>query len=171
MVYGFIKQSNGHIKIYSEVGHGTTVRIYLPRSNEISTEVETAKQVMPRGTERVLVVEDDHRVRESVVFQLGSLGYIVGQADSALAGLERLSQDLPYDLLLTDVVMPGKMNGRGLADEVRRRYASMGVLFMSGYTENAIVHNGHVDVGNRLLSKPFHKAELASAVRDAIDND
>jgi signal transduction histidine kinase len=171
MVYGFIKQSNGHIKIYSEVGHGTTVRIYLPRSNEMSTEVETASKLMPRGTERVLVVEDDHRVRENVVFQLGSLGYIVGQADCAVAGLARLTEDPPYDLLLTDVVMPGKMNGRGLADEARRRYADMGVLFMSGYTENAIVHNGHLDVGNRLLSKPFHKAELARAVRDAIDAD
>jgi signal transduction histidine kinase/ActR/RegA family two-component response regulator len=169
MVYGFIKQSHGHIKIYSEVGHGTTVRIYLPRNDEVSTEVETASKAMPRGTERILVVEDDYRVRENVVFQLGSLGYVVGQADSAVAGLARLTEDLPYDLLLTDVVMPGKMNGRGLADEARRRHADLGVLFMSGYTENAIVHNGHLDVGSRLLSKPFRKAELARAVRDAID--
>ena len=169
MVYGFIKQSSGHIKIYSEVGHGTTMRIYLPRSHEVSIEAEKTSNIVPRGAERILVVEDDNLVRESVVVQLRSLGYVVEEANSAAAGLERLAQDPAYDLLLTDVVMPGQMSGRAFAGEATKRHTGLRVLFMSGYADNAIIRNGHLADSIRLLSKPFQKLDLARAVRDAVD--
>ena len=171
MVYGFIKQSNGHIKIYSEVDHGTTLRIYLPRNHVPATKVETAtREIAPRGSERILVVEDDDDVRESVVSQLLSLGYVVEEARNGTEGLDRVTQNGPYDLLLTDVVMPGRLNGRGLADAARQHRAGLRVLFMSGYTENAIIHHGRLDPGARLLSKPFRKIDLARAVRSALDS-
>jgi signal transduction histidine kinase len=168
MVYGFIKQSNGHIKIYSEVGHGTTVRIYLPRDREIAVALEKLIPSLPRGNERILVVEDDGFVRESVVLQLRALGYVVGEADNAASGLERQAEDAAYDLLLTDVVMPGAMNGKTFAVEAVRRQPDLHVLFMSGYTENALIHNGHLEEGIHLLSKPFRKIDLARAVRNAM---
>ena len=170
MVYGFIKQSKGHIKIYSEKSLGTTVRIYLPRSQGSAFAEEKALISVPRGTERILVVEDDIAVRDSVVLLLRSLGYVIGEADCAAAGLERLSKDSAYALLLTDVVMPGQMNGKAFADEAVRRCPGLAVLFMSGYTENAIIRNGQLDEGIRLLSKPFRKVDLARAVRGAMDD-
>ncbi|MEK7995725.1 MAG: PAS domain S-box protein [Planctomycetota bacterium] len=171
MVYGFIKQSNGHIKIYSEVGHGTAIRIYLPRSHAPATKAESVtREITPRGSERILVVEDDDDVRESVVSQLLSLGYVIEEARNGAEGLDRVTRDGPYDLLLTDVVMPGPINGRALADAARQHQASLRVLFMSGYTENAIIHHGRLDPGARLLNKPFRKIDLARAVRDALDS-
>ena len=171
MVYGFIKQSGGNIKIYSEVGHGTTIRMYLPRSDLASTGAETAmKEIAPQGTERILVVEDDDLVRASIVSQLRSLGYVIGEAGNGAEGLARLTQGPSYDLLLTDVIMPGEMNGSVLADAARRHQLSLRVLFMSGYTENAIVHHGRLDAGVRLLSKPFRKIDLARALRSIFDS-
>ncbi len=171
MVYGFIKQSNGHVRIYSEPGHGTTVRLYLPRSDrQPAAAADSQRLALPRGTERVLVVEDDDDVRAGVVTQLASLGYTIVQASdgpSAIAACE--AAERPFDLLLTDVIMPGPMNGRMLADEVAKRWPSTKVVFMSGYTENAMGRQGRLEEGMLLLSKPFHKRDLAQILRQALD--
>ncbi|MBI3196976.1 MAG: PAS domain S-box protein [Rhodospirillales bacterium] len=171
MVYGFIKQSNGHIKVYSEVGRGTSIRLYLPRTG-VEARAETAPRHAPTpgGSERILAVEDDPKVRAVVVGQLQSLGYAVAEASdgmTALATLESASQ--PFDLLLTDVIMPGPMNGKALADEVARRWPKTRIVFMSGYTEDAVVHHGRLDAGVLLLSKPFRKNDLAQILRQALD--
>ncbi len=171
MVYGFIKQSNGHIKIYSEVGRGTSMKLYLPRSDGTQENAAPRSSLsMPGGTERILVVEDDPQVRAGVLRQLEALGYAVAEAfdgAAALADFEAASP--PYDLLLTDVIMPGPVNGRALADEVTRRWPKTKIVFMSGYTENAIVHHGRLDAGVLLLSKPFRKSDLAQMIRLALD--
>ena len=170
MVYGFIKQSNGHITIHSTVGRGTTFKLYLPRQDGTEDVAAPKNPTLPRGTERVLVVEDEPQVRTSVVQQLQSLGYIVSQAGDGAAGVaacETASQ--PFDLLLTDVLMPGTLNGRGLADEVARRYPTTRITFMSGYTDDAIVHGGVLDPGVLLLVKPFRKSELSHFIRRALD--
>jgi PAS domain S-box-containing protein len=173
MVYGFIKQSNGHIKIYSEIGRGTAVKLYLPRSKATLAAADAAQRSapLPRGSERILLVEDDAQVRDAVVMQLQSLGYAVTQAETGADGLAACAAtELAFDLLLTDVIMRGGMNGRMLADEVSRRWPSTRIVFMSGYTENALAHNnGQLEAGVRLLNKPFHKAELAQMVRRTLD--
>jgi CheY-like chemotaxis protein len=170
MVQGFIIQSRGHIEIESEPGRGTTVTIYLPRAAQ--SAVADARHVepdLPRGTEEILVVEDEPRVRDAVVEQLQSLGYTVTQAVDGAAGIEAFEKARrPYDLLLTDVVMPG-ITGKKLADEVTMRWPKTSVLFMSGYAQDNIVHEGRVDAGAKLLTKPFRKADLARAVREALD--
>ena len=172
MVWGFIKQSNGHIKIYSEPGHGTTIRMYLPRGFEAGADSRANEaEAMPRGNERILLVEDDESVRAAVLHQLESLGYRVSQAANGPQGLELLRDDPGFDLLLTDVVMPWPLSGKQLADEVARRWPNMRILFMSGYTENAMLTHGHLDPGARLLGKPFRKADLARAVRRALDDE
>ena len=168
MVYGFVKQSGGHIKIYSEEGHGTTVKLYLPCAGGC---VEAAiPVVLPThgAGETILVVEDDDLVRGFVTAQLDSLGYrTVAVADSA-AALAHVERGQPFDLLFTDVVMPGAMTGRQLADEVTRLRPGTKILYTSGYTENSIVHHGRLDRGVLLLSKPYRKAALASMVRLAL---
>ena len=171
MVYGFIKQSNGHIKIYSEVGHGTSIKLYLPRNDSDQKEAAVRQSLpMPGGSERILVVEDDSQVRSSVLGQLQSLGYAVVTASDGMAGLAALeTAPQPYDLLLTDVVMPGRLNGKGLAEEAIRRWPKTKVVFMSGYTEDAIVHQGQLDPGVLLLNKPFRKIDLAQILRQALD--
>lgn len=171
MVYGFIKQSNGHIRIYSEVGKGTTVRLYLPRTGAIAeTAPEPDSDLMPRGDERILLVEDDPQVRESVVEQLRGLGYDVVEASGGDAALTMLTAaTAPFDLLLTDVVMPGKLGGKALADEAAQRWPHMAIVFMSGYSEDAITHQGQLDPGVRLLTKPFRKHDLAAMVRKSLD--
>jgi signal transduction histidine kinase/ActR/RegA family two-component response regulator len=172
MVYGFIKQSNGHIKIYSEVGHGTTIRMYLPRGEAVDSEARFgAAGAVPRGSERILLVEDDDLVRAAVLDQLASLGYRVSQAANGPEGLDLLRDDPGFDLLLTDVVMPWPLSGKQLADEVSKRWPEMRILFMSGYTENAMLNHGHLAPGARLLGKPFRKADLARAVRRALDDE
>jgi CheY-like chemotaxis protein len=168
MVYGFIRQSNGHIKIYSEVGHGTTVRMYFPRSDPAgATVAPVARRATPGGNERILVVEDEAAVREIVGEQLRGLGYdvqLAGDAEQALA----LLQVHRFDLVLTDVVMPGRLNGKGLADEVARLWPGTRVVFMSGYSENALLNDGRLDSGVLLLAKPHQKADLARIVRSAL---
>ena len=171
MVYGFVKQSAGHIKIYSEVGKGTTIRVYLPRSegSHQALAAESARP-MPTGSERLLVVEDDAQVRHSVVEQLRSLGYRVAEASNGAAGLEAFeTTTLPYDLVLTDVVMPGPLAGRQLAAEILKRWPGTPIVFMSGYTEDAVIRQGRLEPGVRLLSKPFRKRDLARIVREALD--
>jgi PAS domain S-box len=166
MVYGFVRQSKGHIEVASEPGRGTVVRIYLPRSLEVA-QASRGAPAISGGTERVLVVEDDESVRSSVIRQLRSLGYAVTEApdgDAALAAFER--PDAVFDLLLTDVIMPGAYNGDELATEILRRWPRTKVVFMSGYTGNTL---GDRDV--LLLAKPFRKADLATILRTALEGE
>ncbi|ODN71892.1 hybrid sensor histidine kinase/response regulator [Methylobrevis pamukkalensis] len=169
MVYGFVKQSGGHVKIYSEEGEGTTIRLYLPRS----TEVEDA--LAPRefgpitgGEETILVAEDDAFVRQTVVETLSGLGYRVLEAADANAALAILESGLQIDLLFTDVVMPGPLKSTDLARKAVVRLPRLKVLFTSGYTENSIVHGGRLDEGVELLSKPYTREALARKLRDLL---
>jgi PAS domain S-box-containing protein len=169
MVYGFVKQSGGHIMIYSEEGHGTTVKIYLPRAPDL----DEAPDLVPAaaiegGKETVLLVEDDALVRTFVTTQLKSLGYTTLAAASAAEALGLIDRGATVDLLFTDVIMAGGMNGRQLADEALKRRPSLKVLFTSGYTESAIVHHGRLDPGILLLAKPYRKSDLARMIRAAI---
>jgi two-component system, NtrC family, sensor kinase len=169
-VYGFVKQSGGHVKIYSEAGEGTTVKIYLPRFFGKAPAVDP-QPVEPRRShsrECVLVVEDDAEVRGYVVETLGILGYDVFEAANGEDALRLLDQKKTIRLLLTDVVMPG-MNGRKLAEEARQRQPSLKVLYMTGYSRNAIVHQGRLDPGVELIQKPLTSEHLASAIRRVLD--
>ncbi len=170
MVHGFIKQSKGHIDIQSELGRGTTIKIYLPRSaGRTISERPSHATALPRGHEEILVVEDETTVREAVVDQLESLGYSVTEAADGAAGLAAFEMAAhPYDLLLTDVVMPG-LNGKALADEVTRRWPQTSVLFMSGYSPDSVINEGRLDPEAELLTKPFLKGDLALAVRRILD--
>jgi PAS domain S-box-containing protein len=170
MVFGFVKQSGGHIKIYSEEGHGTSVKIYLPRSTGVQeTELESLQDApITGGNEKILIVEDDALVRQYVVTQIKSLGYTALEAANAAEALTIIDADKDIDLLFTDVIMPGAMNGRQLAEEAARRRPDLKTLFTSGYTENAIVHHGRLDSGVLLLAKPYRKSELARMLRIAL---
>ena len=171
MVFGFVKQSGGHIKIYSEEGHGTTVKIYLPRATgleQTAAEAAIATAQVEGGSETVLVVEDDAMVRQYVITQVESLGYTTFEAANAAEALKLIDGNPTIDLLFTDVIMPGTMNGRLLADEALRRRPALKTLYTSGYTENAIVHHGRLDSGVLLLAKPYRKSELARMLRMAL---
>ncbi|MGH6680462.1 MAG: ATP-binding protein, partial [Bradyrhizobium sp.] len=157
MVFGFIKQSGGHIKIYSEEDYGTSVKLYLPRSTgrlETVAEAEVAPHVQG-GRETILVVEDDELVRKYVITQVQSLGYATLQAANATEALVLIDDNPSIDLLFTDIIMQGPMNGRHLADEAIKRRPNLKTLFTSGYTENAILHHGRLDPGVLLLAKPY----------------
>ncbi len=168
MVYGFIKQSAGHIKIYSEQGHGTTVRMYLPPATRATATIEpTLAGRLEGGNETILVVEDDKLVRDYVLTQLHSLGYVTLDAANAAEALAITRADRLFDLLFTDVIMPG-MNGRQLAEEIHKLKPDVKVLFTSGYTENAIIHHGRLDEGVLLLAKPYRKSDMASMIRKAL---
>ncbi len=171
-VYGFARQSAGHVKIYSEIGEGTTVKIYLPRSasdrkNPIIGEANKLSRWT--GAETILVVEDDDELRKYASGVLEELGYRVMSAGTGAAALETLNGSHQIDLLLTDVVMPGGMNGRQLADNAVGRRQSLRVLYMTGYTRNAIIHQGRLDLGINMISKPFSFEELAAKVRQVLD--
>lgn len=168
MVYGFVKQSHGHIAVTSEIDRGTSFRIYLRRHGEAAFVADAAKKVAPvGGSERVLVVEDDRHVRASVVRQLQSLGYEVSQAADGVAGVAAFkAASRPFDLLLTDVVMPGAMNGKALAEEAARLSPNTAVAFMSGYATNVL---GDANSNVQLLNKPFRKSDLALFVRQVLD--
>ena len=169
MVYGFIKQSGGHVSIYSEPGQGTSVKIYLP-----STDAEYELPGLPveselmGGSESILLVEDDPMVRSYAKKQLVSLGYRVIEAANGLSALEALRGTDVFDLLFTDVVMPGGMSGKQLVDEALKVRPALKVLYTSGYTENAIVHHGRLDPGVNLSPKPYRRKELADKVRNAL---
>lgn len=173
MVYGFVKQTGGLVKIYSEPGEGTTVRLYLPRAESGQNESSEAEGETPMigGSEHILVVEDDPLVRAHLSTQLESLGYRVSLAASGPEALKLLAELEDVDLLFTDVVMPGGMNGRELAEEVVRLRPGMRTLFTSGYAESAIVHQGRLDPGVQLLSKPYRRQDLADKLRKALDRD
>ena len=172
-VYGFVKQSGGHVKITSEVGEGTTVKIYLPRAGTAAPapaeEVDGAPVVGSLGGESILVVEDEEDVRSYLVETLRDLNYRVQEAPDGAAALALFdSRPFRIDLLLTDIVMPG-MNGRQLAREMQRRQARLKVLFITGYSGDAIVHQGRLDPGVSMLQKPLTQAMLAAKIRDLLD--
>uniref|UniRef100_Q07V14 histidine kinase n=1 Tax=Rhodopseudomonas palustris (strain BisA53) TaxID=316055 RepID=Q07V14_RHOP5 len=172
MVYGFVKQSGGHIEVYSEEGHGTTIRLYLPCADGPELEADDqATHVVPGGHETLLVVEDDLLVRSYVMTHLAALGYKAHPAATAAEALAMVYDGLAFDLLFTDVMLPGNMNGRQLADELRKYRPDLKVLFTSGYTDNALVRHGRLDVGARLLEKPYRRAELARMLRLALEDE
>lgn len=168
-VFGWVKQSGGHIKIYSELGHGTTVKLYLPRAEPDSGQAKGAVETdAVGGNETILVVEDNEAVRKTVVRQLRDLGYASLEAGSAAEALELVARETDFDLLLTDVVMPGGMTGYQLADALLRQRPDLRILFTSGYTELARSTDQPMR-RHPLLSKPYRKQELGRAIRGAID--
>jgi signal transduction histidine kinase len=172
-VYGFVKQSGGHVNIYSVPGEGTVVRLYLPRLETgepaFEDKAET-QQILPRfAGETVLVVEDDAAVRASSVEMLQELGYRTLESCDGPAALRLLDEGTPIDLLFTDVGLPSGLNGRQLADEAKRRRPGLKVLFTTGYTRDAIVHKGRLEPGVELLSKPFTFAALAAKLRHVFE--
>jgi signal transduction histidine kinase len=170
MVYGFVKQSNGHITIQSEKGHGTTVLICLPQAE--ATAIQPAGIDLPQPTQQgheiILVVEDDPLVRTYVLAQISSLGYRTLSASNGPEALNVLRSPEPIDLLFTDIIMPGSINGRELSIEALKLRPDLKVLFTSGYTEHTIDHDGRLDQGVQLLRKPYRRAELASMIRAAL---
>ncbi|NII55951.1 response regulator [Luteibacter sp. SG786] len=169
MVYGFVKQSGGHVKIYSEPGHGTTVKLYLPRSTQSEDRiVDVENEDLRGGDETVLVVEDDDAVRDTVVSMLSDLGYRVLKARDAASALSIIESGIAIDVLFTDVVMPGSLRSPELARKAVERQPGIAVLFTSGYTENAIVHGGRLDEGVELLSKPYTRDQLARRIRHVL---
>jgi PAS domain S-box-containing protein len=171
MVYGFVKQSGGHVKLYSEPGHGTTVRLYLPRIAEQQEPEPAGHDTALAGDHRgevILVVEDDPDVRQLVLGMVDSLGYRTIAAIDGPSALEALERVGKVDLLFTDVVLPRGINGAALAKAAQARQAGLRVLYMSGYTRNAILHNGALDEGVQLITKPFRKADLAQKLREVL---
>ena len=171
-VYGFAKQSGGHVKIYSELGDGTTIKLYFPRVHAaVSDRKSDAAPAVAHGsaTETILVVEDDTDVRSYGCDSLRDLGYDVIEAKDGHAALKLLDSHAHIKVLFTDVGLPGGMNGRQLADEARRRRPQLKVLFTTGYARNAIVHDGRLDPGVELITKPYTQAALSTKLRDIID--
>ncbi len=173
MVWGFAKQSNGHVRIYSEPDQGTTVRMYLPRTESTVAATEQSdvepRPAMRTGSERILLVEDNDLVRAHMENSLRKLGYRVESAANGPDAVKLLEGDSKFDLLFTDVVMPGGMNGRKLAERARELRPGLPVLYASGYTQNAIVHQGRLDPGVHLLQKPFRLEEMAAQVRKVLN--
>ncbi|QJU60925.1 response regulator [Sphingomonas sp. AP4-R1] len=172
-VFGFVRQSGGHVRIYSEVGHGTTIKIYLPRTfAEQPQAIPRRSAAMARGgnsSEIILVVEDEERVRNFSTEALRELGYTVIHADGGHAALAIIDGGQDVTLLFTDIVMP-EMTGRQLADEAVKRLPRLRVVYTTGYTRNAVVHNGVIDPGTNFLPKPFGMDQLASKIREALDD-
>jgi len=165
--FGFTKQTGGHIKIYSEVGHGTTIKLYLPRTRRETDALEREALPTEGGSEHILVVEDDEGVRAAVSDMLSDMGYRISRAENAEAALEVLKTEKP-DLIFTDVVMPGPIHTREFTRRAQEMYPGIRVLYTSGYTQNAIVHNGKLDDDALLLSKPYRKDELARKLRSVF---
>jgi len=172
MAYGFVKQSGGHIRLYSEDGEGTTVRVYLPRSTGMAVEPARSKASgLKHGNETILVVEDDAKVRETVVDLLSGLGYAVLKANNAEQALAVVESGVHIDMLFTDVVMPGALRSPGMVRRAVQKLPALKVLYTSGYTQNAIVHGGRLDPGVELLSKPYSRQQLAFKIRQVLGND
>ncbi|HEV2545788.1 MAG TPA: PAS domain S-box protein [Stellaceae bacterium] len=174
-VYGFVKQSGGHVKIYSELGHGTTVKLYLPRlaAGAVASDVTAEAKPVPnaRANAAILLVEDDEDVRQYSADILRETGYRVVEAIDGAAALKALATEPGIRLLFTDVGLPGGLNGRQLADEARRRRPDLKVLFTTGYARNAIVHQGRLDPGMALLLKPFTAANLTATVSQVLGGE
>ena len=174
MVYGFVKQSQGHIKIYSEEGHGTTIKIYIPRSKSDhadNLESTTRSKAIPGGNETILLAEDDDGVREIAISLLSSLGYRVLKAESGQEALKLIAENDDIALLFTDIVMPGGMTGAELAKRAIGSNPDLKVLYTSGYTDTTVFDNGLLEKGCDVLSKPYRKERLAHSVRDILDRD
>jgi CheY-like chemotaxis protein len=171
-VYGFVKQSKGHVKLYSEVGEGTTVKIYLPRLLS-EASIEDAPEFLPvpeaATGETILVVEDDFDVRAYTVESLKELGYLVLEARDGPAALAFLEDNVRIDMIFTDVVLPSGMTGADIVKRAAELRPGLKALFTTGYSRNAIVHHGRLDKGVQLLSKPFSFEELAAKIRDVLD--
>jgi PAS domain S-box-containing protein len=173
MVYGFVKQSNGHVTIYSETGHGTTVKLYMPRYHEAAAK-QAARDDPPEfapGSERILVVEDDEGMREISVTILKDQGYEVVEAADGGQAIRHLENGDPFDLLFTDVVLPGGLNGVEIAEQAKRIQPGIKVLYTTGYAENAVVHHGRLAPGVTLVNKPYRRAELLEKVRAILDRE
>jgi CheY-like chemotaxis protein len=173
MIYGFAQQSGGQVRIYSELGQGTTVCLYLPRHYGEVVDDETLSSVtdLPRSEqgETVLIVDDEPTVRMLVSDILEDLGYTAIEAGDSAAGLKVLQSDVRIDLLITDVGLPGGMNGRQMADAARVARPDLKVLFITGYAENAILGNGHLAPGMAVLTKPFAIEAMAARIRSMIE--
>jgi CheY-like chemotaxis protein len=172
MVFGFVKQSGGHINVYSELGKGTTFRLYLRRAEPVRVQSPEQPQAAPAegGSETILVVEDNDGIRRAVRRQLVQLGYQVIEAETATAALEVLGREKVV-LLFSDIVMPGAMDGIELVRTAMARWPELKVLLTSGFPESRISRNGETLAGLRLLSKPYRRDELARALREALDGD
>jgi CheY-like chemotaxis protein len=169
MVYRFVKQSGGHVRIYSEVGSRTTIKLYLPRADQREDMLVSPDSTpIAGGAETIVVAEDDAEVRSTVVETLRDLGYRVLTANDAASALTVIESGVAIDLLFTDVVMPGTLKSPKLARKAKERLPGVAVLFTSGYTENAIVHGGRLDLGVELLSKPYSREMLARKVRQVM---
>jgi CheY-like chemotaxis protein len=171
MIYGFVRQSGGQVRIYSEIGKGTTMCLYFPRhlgSAEESDESRSDETVEPGFGEMVLVVDDEATVRMLVTEVLVEAGYRTKEAPDGAAALRILQSGARVDLLITDVGLPGGMNGRQVADAARALRKDLRVLFITGYAENAAVGNGHLDAGMEILAKPFAMSTLANKVREML---
>ena len=168
MVYGFARQSDGHVRIYSEVGQGTMVCVYLPRHLGDAEDEDTSRQLAAPAAstqgETVLVVDDEPTVRLLVVDALNDLGYACLEAEDGPAALRLLDAAVRIDLLITDVGLPGGLNGRQVADAARRARPGLRVLFITGYAENAVLNHGHIEHGMEVLTKPFAVDDLARRV-------
>ena len=172
MIYGFARQSGGQVRIYSEVGHGAMLCIYLPRHDSVGgiaiSDTETTELPRAEQGETVLVVDDEPTVRMLVTDVLEDLGYRALEAGDGAAGLKHLQSNTRIDLLVTDVGLPGGMNGRQVADAARSLRPGLKVLFITGYAENAVLSHGHLDRGMHVLTKPFDMVVLATRIRDLI---
>jgi signal transduction histidine kinase/ActR/RegA family two-component response regulator len=169
MVHGFVKQSAGHIEIYSEVGHGTTVKLYLPKAEaEEHAPGDSPRARATRGDARILLVEDDEQVRETAVALLEDLGYAVVSAADATVAMAIVESGAAIDLIFTDIVMPGELRSVEMVERARERLPGVAVLFTSGYTRNAVVHGGRLDAGVELLMKPYTRESLGAKVADVL---
>jgi CheY-like chemotaxis protein len=170
MVYGFAKQSGGHVKVYSELGHGTSVKLYLPKADRESQAPSRQSAPMGnlRGSEVILLAEDNAAVREFAKSQLEDLGYRVFDAGDGKEALRMIEEHPEIDLLFTDLVMPGGMNGRELAHEASRLNPRLKVLFCSGYAKDTVLHQGLLDEDVQLLNKPYTRLELAKRIREVL---
>jgi signal transduction histidine kinase/CheY-like chemotaxis protein len=170
MVWGFVKQSGGHVSIYSELGEGTTIKVYLPREIRAEEQAEAPyDRATHGGRERILIVEDDAQVRQAVVEMMSQLGYQTVTAEDGESALGVLHRGTPIDLLFTDVVIPGSVGSRELARRAKSLLPGLQVVYTSGYTENAVIHHGRLDPGVELLSKPYGIEELARKLRSVLD--
>jgi CheY-like chemotaxis protein len=172
MVYGFVKQSNGHIAIYSEPGLGTTIRMYLPADasgRAAAAQSSTADDAMPSGDETVLVTEDDPFVRSYAVACLERLGYTVVTACDSREAIAKLADGANPDILFTDIVMPGGINGWELAQEARKIRPGLKVLLTSGYALDTLIASGRLSASMPILNKPYRRADLARSLREALD--
>jgi CheY-like chemotaxis protein len=173
MVYGFVRQSGGQVRIYSEPGYGTTVCLYLPRltdAQETAEDADAAPDIVYGDGETVLVIDDEPTIRMLIVDVLEEHGYAAIEAADGAAGLRILESDVRIDLLITDVGLPGGLNGRQVADAARRTRPKLKVLFITGFAENAVMGNGLLDAGMALITKPFVMTALGEKIRNLIES-